>query len=577
MKYLPRDVVSPVDLFDSEMDPRLPAGTRVNSYEAYPEVVKPLQLTAVTVPNDHGVRRQLRDLGLTEIDPPWLLTSRTHQGRLFVNLSWVLYMADRLPGADAGELERQLFGQHIPVAIPRPAVSAGERWLIRLNLPRFITMLGLSMLTSKRRMEKHVALRRTMALDELTNLQLDDLIEQYQYHIMDTGDWNTRGTLAGVILISLLGRLVGPDKARHIIHILGDVGEVESAAPALRIRETAQAARRRNPGLAPLLKTAKDRWETLAEQDHQAYQALQNVIDRYGYRSVAEFVIDARSWQEDPTPVMDAFVGLLAGQENDGKKAGDNQRGARKALLAGESPWRRWLINRTIDLAHLGARTRERTKGVLILRVDMMRQLSREISRRLVAAGRLDKTDDLYCLTIDEVRPALRGEDNGDLGPIAAVRRQEVERLQALPEPSEVIMGREPVSLPRLAEDGEALVLTGLGVSGTAVEGRARVVKNTDALDDFEPDEILIAQYTDAGWTPYFTMASAVVVETGGLLTHTSTVARELGLPAVVNVRDCTSLIHTGDLLAVDPLNGEVRILERAGQDSPGDAVASVQ
>ncbi len=118
--YSPADLVFPSKLFEMEFDERLPYATRVNSREAYPGVLRPLDLTAVQVPNDHGIRRQLRDLGVDTIDPPGLLTTRVHQGRLYVNLSWVLWMADMLPGASAGDFEAQLFGQHIPFRITRP-------------------------------------------------------------------------------------------------------------------------------------------------------------------------------------------------------------------------------------------------------------------------------------------------------------------------------------------------------------------------------------------------------------------------------------------------------------------------
>jgi pyruvate,water dikinase len=150
-----------------------------------------------------------------------------------------------------------------------------------------------------------------------------------------------------------------------------------------------------------------------------------------------------------------------------------------------------------------------------------------------------------------------------NLREICAERKSETTRLEGLPEP-ELIFGSEPVSIAVQTRDSQHPVFKGLGVSGAVVEGRARVVLDTDALDAFEPGEILVAPHTDAGWTPYFTLASGVIVETGGLLTHTSTVARELGLAAIVNVRDCTTMITTGDQLRLDPGTGEVTVLRRA-------------
>jgi pyruvate,water dikinase len=77
------------------------------------------------------------------------------------------------------------------------------------------------------------------------------------------------------------------------------------------------------------------------------------------------------------------------------------------------------------------------------------------------------------------------------------------------------------------------------------------------------PGEILIAPFTDPSWTPYFLTAAGLVTDIGGQLSHGSVVAREYGLPAVVNVRSATSIIHTGDLIRVDGDTGRVSILER--------------
>ena len=74
--------------------------------------------------------------------------------------------------------------------------------------------------------------------------------------------------------------------------------------------------------------------------------------------------------------------------------------------------------------------------------------------------------------------------------------------------------------------------------------------------------EILVAPFTDPGWTPYFVPASAIVMDEGGIFSHGSIVAREYGLPAVVNVGNATKIIKTGQTIQVDGNRGEVRILQ---------------
>jgi pyruvate,water dikinase len=105
--------------------------------------------------------------------------------------------------------------------------------------------------------------------------------------------------------------------------------------------------------------------------------------------------------------------------------------------------------------------------------------------------------------------------------------------------------------------------LQGVPGSPGAATGRVRVVRDPYGDIPPEPGEILVAPFTDPGWTLMFMAADAVVVEVGGALSHAVVVARELGIPAVVSVENCCELLHTGDLIEVDGSTGIVRILER--------------
>ena len=78
---------------------------------------------------------------------------------------------------------------------------------------------------------------------------------------------------------------------------------------------------------------------------------------------------------------------------------------------------------------------------------------------------------------------------------------------------------------------------------------------------ELAPGEVLVAPYTDPAWTPLFLTAGAAVVEVGSYLSHAGTVAREFGMPCVVDVAEATQIIRSGDRIAVDGNLGSVRIL----------------
>jgi pyruvate,water dikinase len=102
--------------------------------------------------------------------------------------------------------------------------------------------------------------------------------------------------------------------------------------------------------------------------------------------------------------------------------------------------------------------------------------------------------------------------------------------------------------------------LTGAGVSSGRARGTARVIRHPSEGARLQPGDILVAPSTDPGWTPLFLRASAVVMEVGGYLSHGAIVAREYGLPAVVNVAGALTAIEDGQTLAVDGDTGEVLI-----------------
>jgi pyruvate,water dikinase len=101
-------------------------------------------------------------------------------------------------------------------------------------------------------------------------------------------------------------------------------------------------------------------------------------------------------------------------------------------------------------------------------------------------------------------------------------------------------------------------VLRGLPASAGVVEGPARVLLREDEMDALQPGEILVVHTTDVGWTPLFLVAAGVVTELGGPLSHAAVVAREFGVPSVVNVAGATHAIRSGDVLRVDGDRGMV-------------------
>jgi pyruvate,water dikinase len=191
--------------------------------------------------------------------------------------------------------------------------------------------------------------------------------------------------------------------------------------------------------------------------------------------------------------------------------------------------------------------------------LDEYKRAIMEEAARLVERGTVDRTEDVFYLTLEELTAAVI-TGRADRVKIAALKEKyaEYDKLKpprVLTSEGEILFGSyAPRGLP-------AGALAGMPVSSGVVEGRARIITKLEEAD-LEKGDILVTTFTDPGWTPLFVSASGLVTEIGGLMTHGAVVAREYGIPAVVGVDDATHKIHDGQIIRVDGTQGFVEILE---------------
>jgi len=103
--------------------------------------------------------------------------------------------------------------------------------------------------------------------------------------------------------------------------------------------------------------------------------------------------------------------------------------------------------------------------------------------------------------------------------------------------------------------------LKGVATSRGHYIGPARIVHGPSDFKKIKVGDVLVIPFSDVSWTPLFSKASAVISESGGILSHCSIVAREYGIPAVVSVTGAIKIVD-GTILAVDGYNGKIQIME---------------
>jgi pyruvate,water dikinase len=288
------------------------------------------------------------------------------------------------------------------------------------------------------------------------------------------------------------------------------------------------------------------------------HPAVRRFLARYGHRGVREIDVGMPRWREDPGPILNMLRTYLTHtaesdperQFREGERAAkaamaalvDRVRGARGRLRAALL---KFLLRRVRALAGL----REYPKFLFVRVIAALRRAMARAGAELAAAGRLDRAEDVFFLDVFDL------QSSADLRAVAAANRAAYRRE----------LGRRLV--PRvMTSEGETFyttphlvpgALTGTAASAGVYEGRVRVVLDP-AGAKLEPGEVLVAPGTDPAWTPLFLSAGALVMETGGIMSHGSVVAREYGIPAVVGVPEATRRLRTGQRVRVDGESGQV-------------------
>ncbi|NLG55609.1 MAG: pyruvate, water dikinase, partial [Rhodococcus sp.] len=243
--------------------------------------------------------------------------------------------------------------------------------------------------------------------------------------------------------------------------------------------------------------------------------------------------------------------------------------------------WRRRLYERLRSKTSRSLANRERLRFCRTRAFGMVKRMLRALGRDLVARGLLEQFEDVFYLRLDELRGCYDGggtDTQASLKDLVAARKAQRVRDSQLVAPSRFVTSGPTFSPAELAEQGwvpftateaaqAGTVLAGTPSASGVVTGRAVVVD--------EPRDvaggILVAYRTDPGWVAALPSASALVIERGSPLTHVAIIARELGVPTVVQVKDVTKLVRTGMEIQIDGTLGTVTVLAGAEHDTEAE------
>ena len=359
------------------------------------------------------------------------------------------------------------------------------------------------------------------------------------------------------------------------VAVIGGVTSIESLEPARRMAELAEYARSR-PSLEKMIvdETSEQLFTRLKEADEVDFiEQINRYIDQFGYRCSNELKLESPDLRQAPELLFDMLKTAIAtAPTQSGSKAGAQEEALQTLLNHQLNRWQRTLFGFARRRAHSAINARETVRFCRSRFFGVVRRMFYAIGCGLVKEGLLEQPRDIFYLRVDEIGGCFDATlADRRLAPLIASRKADFTAYQAMePLPPRFVTHgsvtawlNQPANLAALharhnhTANSDDTLLRGTPCSPGRVEGEAQVVS--------EPTEfsggILVTYRTDPGWVPIFSAASAILVERGSPLAHAAIVAREIGVPTIVQIPGLTKQLRTGMKLSVDGGAGTIEII----------------
>jgi len=306
-------------------------------------------------------------------------------------------------------------------------------------------------------------------------------------------------------------------------------------------------------------------------------ERLTELLARFGDQAVYGADVGYPRYEDDPTPLLRIIRQYAQSEHLDEIMPGQQ---ARRSTLNWDDfteqvtglnrvfPWRRWLAALLIKYLRRLLIMRDELNKARARAMTACHRWDLALGRKWVAQGWLKQTADIFWLTLEEVERALMVGDNAGitLSPTIQARKETYQTYAQTEMPFTLLESELPYIQLGIGLSTEALseVMVGLPISPGQVQGTVLVLQDPNQFEQIAEQIVVVIPSTDPAWLPLLHLADGLIVETGGLLSHGSVIAREYGLPAVANIPQATKRFHTGDSVLVDGSTGVVQLIQSA-------------
>ena len=541
-----------IEEFDRDDDISGHLFTKRNVGEMMPGAVTPLTLSTSAKAIDYGMRYMLWLAGVyksaDEEKPLRLISSIS--GHLFFDMNLLYNMYAKVGIANPQSMNLSIMGEYHdypPVTIPfsNPVVRV-------INSVKFLRYV----------MSGHRAMKKFSSLfDKVHFADTDSFREMYGsidenlafldesliYHYASSAYSGS----ATSTLYMMVDKYF-PDKKEYqsfLSHLLSNIPNIESADILLRLQELAMQIKRKEPRATAF--SAKELLEFI-KKDDDINLCYQSFLARHGHRCIKEAELRNKPWRVDEIPLMNYLSSIINSPMSLSQK--EERIDYRKEFAFVRNPLLKAACIIYAKKARQAVVDRESTKSLLIKIIDLFKTQYARLAERLVAEHLLPDADLIYFLTHEEIGRLVVDGDIDLVG--LAERRRKANAIQEGLSFDDIYIGK-PKADDFAIDDNDGSI-AGVPVSNGECEGTVRIVNSVEDANKLQKGDIMVARFTDIGWTPYYSIVNGLITEIGSSLSHGAVVAREYGLPTIVNVKGATKVLKNGDRIVMDAGRGRI-------------------
>jgi len=405
--------------------------------------------------------------------------------------------------------------------------------------------------------------------EKMSNKELLNLYRIIEKRINDDWDITLINDMYGFIYTGLLKKaltkLNGPAGKNLANNYLAGISDIESMKPIRELVKLASEVAILPPLMKELSKLKTNKAVKRYLQGKSSFiHKLNDYLDYYGDRSLEELKLESKTFRSDPILLIEEIlvyakdVDKLTSLNKTLFKSSQNKTMKLDHLPILKSAWLNYVSKRAV----IGIRNREISRLNRSRMYGMVRTIYLGIAKNMVKAKVLEREEDIFYLTQNEISDYVAKKPLPKLKRIIKDRKAEYRIYTKLPTYSRLIFAGEPfnknhqmINSVKLNEKKGAML--GVPCASGIVTGEVLVIDDAKEVKNAK-NKILVTKMTDPGWVFLLTVAKGIITEKGSLLSHTAIISRELNIPSVVGVKNITNTLKTGDKITLNGNTGEI-------------------